>query len=876
MAPYHSWCPQPVPNVTTRCGFVGVQLRSPLYHMPNNVTAAVVHVTGLGMYELYLNGKKLGDAVLDPGFSTNFTERMLYSSFDATAQLVDAMQVVLAARVGAGKYSLGLDPPVFALLAQLVLTCANGSTVTLATDASWQQASSPITYENIYQGEIYDARLEQPQWSTTGGSSWQPVRVIPKPVPGVLSPQLQPPVKAIREISPATVRLMTAAGSLWRFDLGENIAGLAKLRLYPAVSSGTTVTMQFGEIILPDGSLSNPFTQVDQYTFSGLETSGSWWMPTFVYHGYRIVDVTGLPEHVDCSAAAADCLRGVVMHTAVQATGEVSFPGVSERATMPGQLQRTRVADTLDAVHQAVLRTQLANLVSVPTDCPHREKRGWMGDGQWTAEEASLNFDMHAMYTNWVQAMMDMQEQGCVPTDVDFTLEPPYGTCCSRTQNPLHPTIFQCSPYSNSSDTYGSVPDMVPMLWGNGGSRGWPGSPVWGTAIVVIPDVLRTRYGDRAFLSVAYPNLKRYMDFLKRQARYGPGGILPQFGLLGDWLSLDPMCPGGNDECLTHPGWTSGNPTSSFYYLLCVEAMAELAAELGLVADATKYTIEFAAGLTEYHSLFFNRTAGNYGPQQTANTLPLYLGAVPPALSAQVTTALVDSIKAFGSISTGGVGTRWILQALTAANRTAEALALASANTQPSWGYFATSSPGTLWENWEQSSGSFNHIMLGGGVDPWIYHQVLGIRPPSTRTTHLFGRLPSLVPRQYIEFGVEGVVVEQVQACSGSIAVPGGRAGISWAYLQTDADASVLQANVTVPFAHSSSWSAPRWVGGRSLHSIRLVGADLDSETSIWPAGTGLVGATVLGVTENEVVVSLQATAVYEFEAHYLGLSQLQ
>lgn len=119
---------------------------------------------------------------------------------------------------------------------------------------------------------------------------------------------------------------------------------------------------------------------------------------------------------------------------------------------------------------------------------------GARGDASWTAEEAALNFDMHSLYTNWLQVMLDVQDTGCTPTAVEYTLEPPYGTCCSPTTDQVHPTIFQCSPMSNFSDMAGSVPDMVPMLWGSGGSRGFPGAPVWSAAMVTIADVVRARY----------------------------------------------------------------------------------------------------------------------------------------------------------------------------------------------------------------------------------------------------------------------------------------------------------------------------------------------------------------------------------------------
>ena len=169
---------------------------------------------------------------------------------------------------------------------------------------------------------------------------------------------------------------------------------------------------------------------------------------------------------------------------------------------------------------------------------------------------------------------------------------------------------------------------------------------------------------------------------------------------------------------VTRMVWISCPPSSLIFHNHIRGARRRLVTA-GNTADAAAYTLEFEQGKKAYHTVFYNASTHDYGRQQTANTMPLYLGAVPAELQAEVATVLADNIKIFGSISTGGVGARWILQALTAANRTADALSLATVTTQPSWGHFATTPPGTFWENWQQTSGSFNHIMY---VPPAIYH----------------------------------------------------------------------------------------------------------------------------------------------------------
>eukprot|EP00041_Stephanoeca_diplocostata_P011182 m.181588 g.181588 ORF g.181588 m.181588 type:complete len:817 (+) comp18451_c1_seq21:116-2566(+) len=483
MAPYHAWCKKDEQGLPP-CGFVGMQLRSPVFSVAGDVVSAIVHVTGLGMYELYVNAQRVGNGtVLDPGFSTNFTSRLLYSTFDVSHALSSAAartevntttEIRLAARIGAGKFSLGSTPLPFALLAELHVELSNGKTMVLGTNASWEQASSPIVFENLYIGEVYDARLTTADWHNVTRSGvvkdavvWHPTSSISSPITGKLSPRLMPPIKIIRTITPLTATKQASVlpnMSTWLFDLGENIPGLARLYLQH-MPAGTVVTISYGET-LTNGTLNVGFNQVDKYIYAGTEAMGAKWMPTFIYHGFRFIEIANMPPDIDCTVSP--CVEGVVMHSAVTATGNIEF----------APQNRTAMATTLDAIHQSVLRTQLANLVSHPTDCPHREKRGWMGDASWTAEEAGLNFDVHTLYTNWLQVMMDVQDTGCIRTALEYTQEPPYGTCCSPTTDQIHPTIFQCSPMSNFTDMTGAVPDIVPMLWGAGGSRGFPGENV--------------------------------------------------------------------------------------------------------------------------------------------------------------------------------------------------------------------------------------------------------------------------------------------------------------------------------------------------------------------------------------------------------------
>ena len=412
-----------------------------------------------------------------------------------------------------------------------------------------------------------------------------------------------------------------------------------------------------------------------------------------MYHGFRYIRVDNFPG---TAAEAATAVHGLFLHSDVAPHGNVTI----DLSTAEGRI--------LAAVHAAVVQTQACNIYSVPTDCPQREKRGWMGDAQWTAEEALLNFDMTALYSNWVRTMNDLQDTGCTPVQGAKTEPMSDGTmtnsfCCLPTPvgaDPLHPKKSFCSPQYNQTDHRGSIPDVVPNNWGSGGSRGWPGAPTWSGAYVIIPGHIM-QYGDNlTVIHRHYAGIKAHVDFLARQSKYGAG--VPQFGMLGDWCSVEPFCPGSSDGCLASPGWTSGDATTAFYFIKSLEDLIKMAKLTEHKTDVHTYTQMLSSAKAGYHKVFFNTTTQDYGASQTGNALAIAAGIPPDAASmAGALATLTANIEARGKhLSTGGVGTRWLLQALSIANRTALAMDLATQITAPSWYDFVRAGPGTLHEQW--------------------------------------------------------------------------------------------------------------------------------------------------------------------------------
>ena len=831
----------------------GRQLRSPTLTLPPHTVAAAVTVTGLGFYELLLNGNKVGDAVLDPGFSTNVTERILYATHDLTPMLPPAgaigngsapRQIVLGARVGAGKYSYSVNPfavpgkDVFALLLSLSVTLADGSSaVALVTDgqSGWQVLDeAPIVWENLYHGEVFDARKDQTGWADLGfspaaasASAWRPAKevALPAGADAALSARLFPPMRVVETLLPTNSTTLAADGSFF-YDLGRNIAGVARVALPAGVPAGTEMRVVCTEYLDVAGAAFGPadvYGQRDTYIFSGAEAEGDEWAPTFVYHGFRYVRV----DLRNAGLTQPPAVAGLFLHSDLQAHGSVTFGGGGGG----GGSSLTAEAATLDAIQKMIVLTQRDNLHSIPTDCPQREKRGWMADAQWTAEEATLNFDTAAFYTNWVRTMGDLQSTGCtVPTpdahgnvnmsgycwsypasdDGPGHLGPCNLTnsyCCVPTPagaNASNPSIANCSPQYNQSDTAGSVPDVVPNSWGRGGSRGWPGTPTWSSAIALIPGVQLRYGGDAALAARQYGAVAAHVAFLQRQAEPGYGGIagVPSFGMMGDWCSIEPFCPGSSDHCLTDPGWTgAGNPSSSFAYIQDLEAVAQMAAATGKPDEAAAYGALLERARAAYYRAYFNRATGDFGPTQTGNAIGI-LASPAAANTTGAAAALLANLAARGGhIATGAVGSRWILQALVAAGHASAALDLATQTDAPSWFWFSAFGPGTMHENWPKgpvpsgtTSGSLNHIMFGGGIGVWLYTDVGGLRVVSSGGGGGGGGNGDGVA---LELGVDAAVMRRVGAAAARTAVAGGHVVRSaWRY---EGATKTVSYNCTVP-----------------------------------------------------------------------------
>ncbi|MBP8240980.1 MAG: family 78 glycoside hydrolase catalytic domain [Thermoflexales bacterium] len=445
------------------------------------VASARLYISALGLFEARLNGLRVGEDALAPGW-TEYAKRVRYHTYDVGG-LLAAGENVVGALLGDGWYSghVGFqgrqrygDRP--RLIAQLEITHDDGSRTTVLTDTSWRVAYGPLLQADLIMGEHWDARLETPGWDAPGfdDARWLTAEIWRGAAPSLVA-RNGPAIRRIQELAPvADPRPIENFGlARWLFDFGQNLVGV--VRLEATLGPGVTLTLRHAETLNADGRIYTAnlrsAQQTDIYTSRG---GAQVFEPRFTFHGFRYVEVHGYP-----GTPPRDLLTAIVIHSDLPATGafRCSDPQIN-------QLQRN------------IVWGQKGNFVDVPTDCPQRDERlGWTGDAQVFAPTAAFNMDVAAFFTKWQQDLADTQhESGRIP--------------------PIAP------------DTRFGHED---------------GGPAWADALVIVPWTLYQRYGDARLLARHYPSMQAWMAYL---AETSPGHIRahpdgrPRQGY-GDWLALD-------------------------------------------------------------------------------------------------------------------------------------------------------------------------------------------------------------------------------------------------------------------------------------------------------------------------------------------------
>ncbi len=635
------------------------------FHIKLKPVSARVYISGVGYYSFFINGNKVGLGTLNPGY-TDFSKRVLYLSYDVTKQLLQGANV-LAAELGNGWFN-NQTPTVWnynlapwrarpQLICELHINYSNGTTEIIATDKTWKTSTGALQYDNLYVGSVYDARLEKAGWNQKkfDDSKWSQVKITKSPAPLVQS-QMMPEIGVSRMFKPASLNKINPY--TYVYSMGENIAGVVKLKVKG--SAGTQITIRYGEWLDKNGRLDQSninmhlrgvlpdekVIQKDAYILKGIGFEE--YIPSYTYHGFQYVEVTSDRP----IALNINSIEGVVLHSIVDSIGSFSCSNA-----------------LLNKIYDNCKRSYLSNLFGIPTDCPHREKNGWMADGFMVQEAGMLNYNSRAIYSKWVNDMVDAQEPN------------------------------------------GDVPGVVPTSWN--WDSDWAG-PIWDAAIFKVPDLLYTYYGDTKPYDAIYETCKKYLLFLDscRDER----GLLTKG--LGDWLFYKSITP-------------VDFMTTCYYYDDCIK-MAKMSKLLNK-RDEEYYLAKAAVIKSNINKYFFNPDSVTYANKtQLSYALPLSMGIVPKGYEKKLAANLAQAIHENDySLDFGFIGSAVVPQVLSDYGYNDVMYKIINKTTLPSYGYWIEKWKATsLFEAWDITKNigdaSLNHPSMGS-VSAWMMKSLAGI-----------------------------------------------------------------------------------------------------------------------------------------------------
>jgi len=648
------------------------------FTLRKGLAKATLRIAGLGQYEARIGGRGGMRLVTPRGLHqawTDYKKTVTYESYDVTKMMTQGRDV-LGVMLGNGMYNVqrtkgrytklegSFGPP--KLIAELRLRYADGKTETVGTDATWKVTNGPVTFSSTYGGEDFDARKVATGWDLPGfdDKEWVGATEVDGPG-GELTAALAPEVREWDSHAPVKVTQLGSDRTV--YDLGQNFAGVPSVRLRgPA---GAVLKLTPGELLKPDGSVNQRSSGGPMwwsYTLGG-SIDGEEWEPQFGYYGFRYLQAEWSGGNA-ATVAKIDEIKGVEWHSASRVTG--SFESSDE---------------LLNAIHKLIVNAMHNNEMSLFTDCPHREKLGWLEETQLVAPGLMFNNDLRGLYAATEKNIGDAQHaDGGVPTTA-----------------PQYTVFGTVAKYSVFDD-----------------------SPEWGSASVLTPWAAYRFYGDKRELERSYPVMQAYVKFLEGKATDG----IVAYGL-GDWYDIGPNPPGVSQD-------TSLGVTGTLMLYEDAVAMGKIAALLGHADDAATYE-----ALAEHEKDAFNRKFWDADKRwydtgsQTANAMPLALGIVPEDRRAAVLAQVVADIEAHNDhITTGEVGYPYLLRALLEGGRNDLVLVMMSRKDPPSYGSQLVAGATSLTEAWDANPvASQDHFMLGG-AEEWFYRGLGGIDFDMTRS----------------------------------------------------------------------------------------------------------------------------------------------
>lgn len=637
------------------------------------VESARLYSTSAGYSEFFISGNKIGDRIFNPA-QTDFDKRIYYDVDDVSDQLSVGPQS-LAIHLGNGFYgertAFGMAKLFYgepAAIAQLEIKYEDGSQEFIVSDDSWYAHPSPILKNGVYSGEVYDAREAVKNWAMPSETSgWRKAQIVEAAPTKRLVAAEMPPVRRVKEVRP--IAILNPAPKVWTVDFGQNFTGIPTIDFSEMnLQSGQSVILRFGEWADTDGNVSlksggaAPRTkQVDAYISNGIDDK--LWSPKFTWHGFRYMDITGIDEAPPLDAITAHLTRT-----------DISIIG-----------QFTSSNELLNRIHDTALWTFESNLVSVPSDCPIRERNGWTGDAHATVQMASYNYNMSPFLEKYLG---------------DF-----------KTTEMIAPTI-------------------VP------GRRTRSGMIDWAAAEVFLTWEHYLHSGDISIIERQYDSLLDYVAYVEKVAE--DDLITNSKHFYGDWCDTLPergkARPLG--RCMSYH--TPGEVTATALIVRVFDLMAQMAERIDRAGDSQKFASRYDSFQSAFHSAFYDPQARSYG-SQTANAMALSFGITPEGLRQDVASSLDSDIREVwgGHASVGALGQTWLYPALSDNGYGDTAFGIFTTEGKTGYSYqFDVLGATTIWENHtnfipengDTPGRSLSHP-FHGGYDAWFYNGLGGIKP---------------------------------------------------------------------------------------------------------------------------------------------------
>ena len=642
------------------------------FPLKKQVRQATLHISGLGLYECFLNGTRVGESVLAPA-PTDYRKTVLYNSYDVTALLHSKTDNAIGITLGNGRYyTMQQNYRTYKILnfgypkvrMNLIVEYTDGTTETIETNTDWKlTADGPIRSNNEYNGEEYDARKELGRWTETGydDSKWLQAERVALPS-GLPRGQQMPGMKVTERIKPQNIRKLSSGKYI--LDMGQNMAGW--IRFTVKGMAGDTVKLRFAETLQPDGELYTANLRdaksTDLYILKGKGVEE--WAPRFVYHGFRYVEVTGYPGQ-----PTLDNFTGEVVNDDMPLTGsfESSHPILNQ------------------LIKNAYWGIR-SNYKGMPVDCPQRDERQpWLGDHAIGALGESFLMENGPLYAKWMDDIREAQRaDGCIP-------------------------------------------DVVPAFW-----YYYTDNVTWPAAFMLIGDMLYEQYGNLRPVSLHYPGMKLWMQHMRDE--YMNSHYIITRDRYGDWC-LPPESPElihSKDPARI----TDGKLIATAYYYKLLLLMGKFARLQGIDADAQAYEQLALHVKEGFNRTFWDPAQQHYGNNTvTANLLPLAFGIAEGNQQEAASLSIIDKMVDYynATIQCGVIGIQWLMRELHRMGRNDVAYVLATHTQYPGWGYMAANGATTIWELWngntaDPAMNSGNHVMLLGDFLPFCYQHLAGIR----------------------------------------------------------------------------------------------------------------------------------------------------